>query len=97
MKHARQDYNRIQDPDGKIGEDEPVMPQTRPMEKAPKDGRYIVIFGELTNNRKQRPLLARWKPWFEGGEPYWETSLPGICDEVCKPQWWCPIAEEGQS
>lgn len=25
MKHARLDYNRIQDPDGKIPEDEPVM------------------------------------------------------------------------
>ncbi len=25
MRHARQDYNRIQDPEGKIGEDEPVM------------------------------------------------------------------------
>jgi hypothetical protein len=25
MKHARDDYNRIQDPAGKIGEDEPVM------------------------------------------------------------------------
>jgi len=23
--HAREDYNRIQDPDGKIGEDEPVF------------------------------------------------------------------------
>jgi hypothetical protein len=25
MKHVRQDYNRIQDPDGIIPEDEPVM------------------------------------------------------------------------
>ncbi len=25
MKHARGDYNRIQDPEGKIGEDEPVF------------------------------------------------------------------------
>lgn len=25
MKHAREDYNRIQDPEGKIGEDEPVF------------------------------------------------------------------------
>lgn len=25
MKHARSDYNRIQDPDGLIPEDEPVM------------------------------------------------------------------------
>lgn len=25
MKHAREDYNRIQDPAGKIGEDEPVF------------------------------------------------------------------------
>lgn len=25
MKHARDDYNRIQDPEGKIGEDEPVF------------------------------------------------------------------------
>lgn len=25
MKHARDDYNRIQDPDGKIPEDEPVF------------------------------------------------------------------------
>lgn len=25
MIHAREDYNRIQDPDGKIGEDEPVF------------------------------------------------------------------------
>lgn len=25
MKHARDDYNRIQDPAGKIGEDEPVF------------------------------------------------------------------------
>lgn len=25
MKHAREDYNRIQDPEGKIPEDEPVM------------------------------------------------------------------------
>lgn len=25
MKHARADYNRIQDPEGKIGEDEPVF------------------------------------------------------------------------
>lgn len=25
MKHAREDYNRIQDPSGKIPEDEPVM------------------------------------------------------------------------
>jgi len=25
MIHARQDYNRIQDPEGKIGEDEPVF------------------------------------------------------------------------
>jgi hypothetical protein len=25
MIHARDDYNRIQDPDGKIGEDEPVF------------------------------------------------------------------------
>jgi len=25
MKHAREDYNRIQDPENKIGEDEPVF------------------------------------------------------------------------
>lgn len=25
MKHAREDYNRIQDPEGKIPEDEPVF------------------------------------------------------------------------
>jgi len=25
MIHAREDYNRIQDPEGKIGEDEPVF------------------------------------------------------------------------
>lgn len=25
MKHAREDYNRIQDPENKIGADEPVM------------------------------------------------------------------------
>ena len=25
MKHARPDYNRIQDPEGKIGQDEPVF------------------------------------------------------------------------
>lgn len=25
MKHAREDYNRIQDPEGRIGEDEPVF------------------------------------------------------------------------
>jgi hypothetical protein len=25
VKHARADYERIQDPDGKIGDDEPVM------------------------------------------------------------------------
>jgi hypothetical protein len=25
MIHARDDYNRIQDPEGKIGEDEPVL------------------------------------------------------------------------
>ncbi len=25
MKHARDDYNRMQDPDGKIPEDEPVF------------------------------------------------------------------------
>lgn len=25
MRHAREDYNRIQDPEGKIAEDEPVF------------------------------------------------------------------------
>lgn len=55
MKHARQDYNRIQDPDNKIPEDEPVF-LLRAQDQVAAD--VLRIWAVLHISRGGEPYIA---------------------------------------
>lgn len=59
MRHARDDYNRIQDPEGKIGEDEPVFLVRAQDMAAPFAVRAWAEFNELAGGDPDLSSLAR--------------------------------------
>lgn len=56
MKHARDDYNRIQDPAGKIPEDEPVF-LLRGQDKAAPGA--VRAYAEILESMGGDPVLVR--------------------------------------
>ena len=71
MKHAREDYNRIQDPAGKIAEDEPVFLLRAKDKVAPAAVRAWAEFHRLSGGD---PMLS--KMAFEHAElmEEWQTN-----------------------
>ena len=73
MIHARNDYNRIQDPIGKIGEDEPVFMVRAKDELAPKIMEYWATLWEASGKELRdndmavmvREHAARTRQWQE--------------------------------
>lgn len=68
MKHARDDYNRIQDPDGLIPEDEPVfLLRAQDVYAATIVDLYAQIVancgGSLTISRLAREQAERMRSW----------------------------------
>ena len=59
MVHARADYNRIQDPDGIIPEDEPVFLLRAQDPSAPDTVRYWACLNENTGGDPVASQLAR--------------------------------------
>ena len=59
MIHARDDYNRIQDPEGKIGEDEPVFLIRAQDRNAPLVVEYWAEMAELLGADQDIINLAR--------------------------------------
>ena len=58
MIHARKDYNRIQDPGGKIGEDEPVFMVRAKDELAPKIMEYWATLWESMGDSLENTEMA---------------------------------------
>lgn len=69
MKHAREDYNRIQDPEGKIPEDEPVFLIRAQDLAGPAAVNAYALMAELTgatdkvvdNSREQALAMLIWQ------------------------------------
>ena len=59
MKHARKDYNRIQDPDGKIPDDEPVFLIRGQDASGPATVRAWADFNDLAGGDPELSRLAR--------------------------------------
>lgn len=83
MKHAREDYNRIQDPSGKIPQDEPVFLLRGQDISAPETLRYWAVRNATVGGSYKASLMAlewaeRMEEWQEemefGGKP---ADLPG--------------------
>jgi len=58
MIHARDDYNRIQDPAGKIGEDEPVFMVRAKDELAPRIMEYWATLWEASGDNLEHTEMA---------------------------------------
>jgi hypothetical protein len=58
MKHARADYNRIQDPDGKIGADEPVFLLRAQDKSAPEAVRFWADRNAINGGSAELSYLA---------------------------------------
>lgn len=71
MKHAREDYNRIQDPEGKIGEDEPVFLLRASDKMAPQTVREWARLQKLAGNKDKAVQVAL--DWAETME-YWQLE-----------------------
>lgn len=74
MLHAREDYNRIQDPEGKIGADEPVFLLRAQDISAPSTLRYwaelnISNGGDLALSEKARAQARAMEQWQEQNTP----------------------------
>lgn len=68
MKHARDDYNRIQDPEGKIGADEPVFLIRGQDISGPETLRFwadenVRNGGDLTLSTKAEQWADRMESW----------------------------------
>jgi len=60
MIHAREDYNRIQDPAGKIGEDEPVFLLRAKDKCAPDAVRKWAELCKETGNKHMAQIAYDW-------------------------------------
>lgn len=84
MKHAREDYNRIQDPEGKIGRDEPVFLLRAQDALAPDTLRYwaeslAAAGGDVRTVQRVRAWADKMDAWQRSG--FGKMKLPDTPEE----------------
>lgn len=72
MKHARNDYNRIQDPAGKIPEDEPVF-LLRGQDKAAVGA--VRAYAEILESMGGDPVLVRLSRLWAARMEQWQATV----------------------
>ncbi len=82
MRHARPDYNRMQDPEGKIGEDEPVFILRAQDELAPATIDHWSNLLEAHDGDPRAVKLARdWAQEMRHWQISHKTKLPDLPQE----------------
>ena len=82
MRHARSDYNHIQDPSGRILEDEPVF-IVRGQDKAAK-ATLLAWASEAARLGASPEMVARVREWAEVMEAWGTKKVPDAPEEALR-------------
>jgi len=67
--------------------------QWQPIETAPKDGRYVLVWGEIEGAHGHDVVKSLFRPDFVAGKPYWQWGAPGFIGVVSDPTDWMPLPD----